>query len=85
MDRLEFLKRMGLLAAGAVAINLDAKASAIQALSEGEIPAIAAEDRIASKIEPLDAKLASRLPCWLSARVVAVEYMPDTPRDFQAR
>ena len=57
MDRKEFLKRMGLLAAGAVAINLDAKASAIQALSEGEIPAIAAEDKIASKIEPLDAKL----------------------------
>ena len=57
MDRKEFLKRMGLLAAGAVAINLDAKASALKALSEGEIPAIAAEDKIASKIEPLDAKL----------------------------
>ena len=57
MDRKEFLKRMGLLAAGAVAINLDSKASALKALSEGEIPAIAAEDKIASKIESLDAKL----------------------------
>ena len=57
MDRLEFLKRMGLLAAGAVAINLDAKANAMRALGEYEIPAIAADKKIATKIQSLDAEL----------------------------
>jgi hypothetical protein len=57
MDRKEFLKRMGMLAAGAVAINLDAKASALNALSEGEIPSIASNSIIASNVAPLDAKL----------------------------
>ena len=44
MDRKEFLKRMGLIMAGAVALDLDAKASTVQALSEGEIPDIAADN-----------------------------------------
>ena len=57
MDRLEFLKRMGLLAAGAVAINLDAKANAMRALGEYEIPTIAADKKIATKIQSLDAGL----------------------------
>ena len=57
MDRLEFLKRMGLMMAGAVAVNLDAKANTVMALSEGEIPSIASDKKIGTKVRPLDAGL----------------------------
>ena len=58
MDRKEFLKKMGLLMAGAVAVDLTAKANSISALGESEIPEIAAAKSINStKIAPLDAKL----------------------------
>ena len=57
MDRKEFLKRMGLIMAGAVALDLDAKASTVQALSEGEIPDIAADKYIGTKLKSLDAGL----------------------------
>ena len=57
MDRKEFLKRMGLIVAGAVAVDLNAKASTVQALSEGEIPEIASSNKIKTKIASLDAKL----------------------------
>lgn len=57
MDRKEFLKRMGLIMAGAVAVDLESKASTVQALSEGEIPEIASTDKIKTKIASLDAKL----------------------------
>ncbi|MBR5808188.1 MAG: Gfo/Idh/MocA family oxidoreductase, partial [Alistipes sp.] len=57
MDRKEFLKRMGLLMAGAVAINLDSKANTMMALSEGEIPDIASDKKIATKLKSLDAGL----------------------------
>ena len=57
MDRKEFLKRMGLIMAGAVALDIEAKASTVKALSEGEIPDIAASDKIKTPIASLDAKL----------------------------
>ena len=57
MDRKEFLKRMGLIMAGAVALDLDAKASTVQALSEGEIPDIAADKYIGTKLKSLEAGL----------------------------
>ena len=43
--------------AGAVAINLDSKAKAMTALSEGEIPAIVSSKSVGTKIRPLDAGL----------------------------
>ena len=57
MDRKEFFKRMGVMMAGAVAMNIDSKANAMMALSEGEIPDIAAEKKINVPIATLDAKL----------------------------
>ena len=57
MDRKEFFKRMGLMMAGAVAMNIDSKAQAMMALSEGEIPDIASEDKIKTKMPEMDAKL----------------------------
>ena len=57
MDRLEFLKSMGLLAAGAVAVNIDAKANALRAFGQDSIPSIAADKKIATKIQSLDAEL----------------------------
>ena len=57
MDRKEFFKRMGLIMAGAVALDIDAKANTMMALSEGEIPDIAAEKKINVPIATLDAKL----------------------------
>ena len=57
MDRKEFFKRMGLIMAGAVALDIDAKANTMMALSEGEIPDIAAEKKINVPIASLDAKL----------------------------
>ena len=57
MDRKEFFKRMGLMVAGAVALNLDSKANAMMALSEGEIPDIASEEKIKTKMPEMDAKL----------------------------
>ena len=57
MDRKEFFKRMGLMVAGAMVLNLDSKANAMMALSEGEIPDIASEDKIKTKMPEMDAKL----------------------------
>ena len=57
MDRKEFFKRMGLMMAGAVAMNIDSKAQAMMALSEGEIPDIASEAKIKTKMPEMDAKL----------------------------
>lgn len=57
MDRLEFLKRMGLIMAGAVAIDFSAKANSLMTLTEGEIPDIASSDKIKTTIKPLDAGL----------------------------
>ena len=57
MDRREFFKRMGLIVAGSVALDLDAKANTMMSLSEGEIPEIAASSKIATKIPDMDAKL----------------------------
>lgn len=57
MDRLEFFKRMGLIAAGTVAMNLESKANTMMALSEGEIPEIASSDKIKTKMPAMDAKL----------------------------
>ena len=57
MDRKEFFKRMGLMMAGAVAMNIDSKAQAMMALSEGEIPDIASEAKIKTKMPVMDAKL----------------------------
>ena len=57
MNRKEFFKRMGLMMAGAVAMNIDSKANAMMALSEGEIPDIASEDKIKTKMPEMDAHL----------------------------
>ena len=57
MDRLEFFKRMGLIVAGTVAMNLESKANTMMALSEGEIPDIASSEKIKTKIPAMDAKL----------------------------
>ena len=48
---------MGLMMAGAVAMNIDSKANAMMALSEGEIPDIASEDKIKTKMPEMDAHL----------------------------
>ena len=55
MDRLEFIKRLGTLVAGASLIGIDAKAMGIG--GEEPIPDIAAADKINTQIKPLDAKL----------------------------
>ena len=57
MDRLEFFKRMGLLMAGAVVLDTEAKANSVMALSEGELPDLVSEKKIATSIAPMDAKL----------------------------
>ena len=57
MNRKEFLQRMGLLMAGAVVLDIDAKASSIAALGEGAIPDIASEDKIRTKMPEMDANL----------------------------
>ena len=43
--------------AGAVVLDIDAKASSIAALGESEIPDIASEDKIRTKMPEMDAKL----------------------------
>ena len=57
MDRLEFFKRMGLLMAGAVVLDAEAKANSVMALSEGELPDIVSEKNIGTKIASMDAGL----------------------------
>ena len=61
MDRKEFFKRMGLMVAGAMVLNLDSKANAMMALSEGEIPDIASEDKIKTKMPEMDAITAAKM------------------------
>ena len=57
MDRKDFLKRMGLLMAGAVAVDLTAKANSISALGESDIPDIASTSKIKTVIPSMDANL----------------------------
>ena len=56
MDRLEFLKRLGMLTVGASLVGIDAKAMVSDGdLMEEAVPEIAAADKISTKIEPLKA------------------------------
>lgn len=65
MDRLEFLKRMGMLVAGATVLDFDATAKSMKNFGDGEmdadidadIPDIAAEKKIKTTFTPLDAGL----------------------------
>ena len=58
MDRLEFLKRLGVLTVGASLVGIDAKAMVSDGdLMEDAIPEVAASEKINTFTEPLDAKL----------------------------
>ena len=48
---------MGLLMAGAVVLDAEAKASSVMALSEGEMPDLVSEKKILTSVAPMDAKL----------------------------
>ena len=54
MDRLEFLKRLGVLTVGASLVGVDVNAMTTEA---EEVPEIAASDKINTKIQSLDAEL----------------------------
>ena len=57
MDRLEFLKRLGMLTVGASLVGVDAKAMISDSdVMEDAIPEIAASDKIGTKITGLDRK-----------------------------
>ena len=56
MDRLEFLKRLGMLTVGASLVGVDAKAMVSESdIMEDAIPEVAASEKIGTTIEPLEA------------------------------